>query len=62
MHYHWTNVVEGFEMPIQILIDGEKTWITPTTQIQKLKLPSKTSEFDIIEDFYVNYKKKGKLD
>jgi aminopeptidase N len=62
MHYRWTSVVDGFEMPIQILIDGEKTWITPTTQIQKLKLPSKTSEFDIIEDFYVNYKKKGKLD
>lgn len=62
MHYRWTNVVDGFEMPIQILIDGEKTWITASSKIQKLKLPSKTSEFDIVEDFYVNYKKKDKLD
>ena len=61
MYYRWNNVVDGFEMPLQILIDGEKTWITPTTKIQKLKLPSKTSEFDIVEDFYVNYKKKEKL-
>ena len=61
MHYRWTNVVDGFEMPIQILIDGEKKWITPTTTIQKLKLPSKESEFDIIEDFYVDYKKQSEL-
>jgi aminopeptidase N len=61
MHYRWTNVVNGFEMPIQILIDGEKTWITPTTKIQKLKLPSTKSEFEVIEDFYVNYKKRTKL-
>ena len=62
MHYRWTNVVDGFEMPIQILIDGEKKWITPTTTIQKLKLPSKESEFDIVEDFYVKYDKQNKLD
>ena len=62
MHYRWTNVEDGFEMPIQILIDGKKTWITPTTKIQKLKLPSKESEFDIIEDFYVEYDRQNKLD
>lgn len=62
MHYRWTNVVDGFEMPIQIMIDGEKKWITPTTTIQKLKLPSKQSEFDIIEDFYVEYDRQNKLD
>ena len=61
MHYRWTNVEDGFEMPIQILIDGKKTWITPTTKIQKLKLPSKESEFDIVEDFYVDYKKQSEL-
>lgn len=61
MHYRWTKVVDGFEMPIQIMIDGEKKWIKPTTTTQKLKLPSKESEFDIVEDFYVEYKKSGKL-
>ncbi|OUS21579.1 peptidase M1 [Nonlabens dokdonensis] len=62
MQYRWSNVVDNFEMPIQILIDGEKKWITPTTTIQKLKLPSKESEFDIIEDFYVEYDRQNKLD
>ncbi|PPK96224.1 peptidase M1-like protein [Nonlabens xylanidelens] len=61
LHYRWVDVVEGFEMPIQVLIDGEKTWITPTSKIQKMKLPSKKSEFEVIEDFYVKYKKRSKL-
>ncbi|MEP6278346.1 MAG: M1 family aminopeptidase, partial [Nonlabens ulvanivorans] len=61
LHYRWIDVVEGFEMPIQVLIDGEKTWITPSSKIQKMKLPSKKSEFEVIEDFYVKYKKRGKL-
>ncbi|MEN8815336.1 MAG: M1 family metallopeptidase [Nonlabens sp.] len=61
MHYRWTNVIDGFEMPIQILIDGKSKWITPSTKIQKLRLPSKESEFDTVEDFYVEYKKSGKL-
>ena len=62
LHYRWIDVVNDFKMPIQVLIDGEKTWITPTSKIQKMKLPSKKSEFEVIEDFYVKYKKKGKLD
>jgi len=61
MQHRWVDVVEGFEMPIQVLIDGEKTWITPSSKIQKLKLPSKKSVFEVVEDFYVNYKKISKL-
>jgi aminopeptidase N len=61
MQYRWVNVVEGFEMPLQILIDGKSEWITPSTKTKKLKLPSKNSEFEVIEDFYVNYKKRTKL-
>ena len=62
LHYRWIDVVEGFDMPIQVLIDGEKIWITPSSKIQKMKLPSKKSEFEVIEDFYVKYKKRSKLD
>lgn len=62
LHYRWVDVVDGFKMPIQVLIDGEKTWITPSSKIQKMKLPSKKSEFEVIEDFYVKYKKRSKLD
>ena len=62
LHYRWVDVVDGFKMPIQVLIDGEKTWITPSSKIQKMKLPSKKSEFEVIEDYYVKYKKRSKLD
>ncbi|WP_298950212.1 M1 family metallopeptidase [uncultured Nonlabens sp.] len=61
LHYRWVDVVNGFKMPIQILIDGEKTWITPSSKIQKMKLPSNKSEFEVVEDFYVKYKKRAKL-
>ncbi|AGC76961.1 peptidase M1-like protein [Nonlabens dokdonensis] len=62
MHYRWTNVVDGFEMPIQILIDGKSEWITPSTKIQKLKLPNSKAVLEVVEDFYVDYKLQNKLD
>lgn len=62
LHYRWVDVVDDFKMPIQVLIDGEKTWITPSSKIQKIKLPSKKSEFEVVEDYYVKYKKRSKLD
>ncbi|WP_405370645.1 M1 family metallopeptidase [Nonlabens sp. Asnod2-A12] len=61
LHYRWVDVVDGFKMPIQVLIDGKKVWITPSSKIQKMKLPSKKSDFEVVEDYYVKYKKRSKL-
>jgi aminopeptidase N len=61
MQYRWVDVIAGFEMPIQVRIDGKKTWITPSTKIQNFKFPSENTEFEVVVDFYVNYKKRTDL-
>jgi aminopeptidase N len=61
MQYRWVDVIAGFEMPIQVRIDGKKTWITPSTKIQNFKFPSENTEFEVVVDFYVNYKKRTNL-
>ncbi|WP_159024335.1 M1 family metallopeptidase [Formosa sp. L2A11] len=53
--YHWTNIVSGFEMPIQITLDGKEQWIHPTTAWKTQTVASKALEID--PDFYVEYKK-----
>lgn len=57
LQYRWNNVVIGFDMPIQILLDGDTQWIYPTKDWQTLKLNSNKSYFEIDSDFYVLSKK-----
>ncbi|MFB9054062.1 M1 family metallopeptidase [Formosa undariae] len=52
LNYHWTNIVSGFDMPIQVTIDGKSQWITPTEAWKSMPIKNKTLEVDI--DFYVN--------
>lgn len=38
--YRWVNVVDGFDMPIQIIYNkNELKWIYPTQKWKKVKLP-----------------------
>jgi aminopeptidase N len=57
VYYRWNHVVNGFEMPIQILIDGKKRWIQPSTKIQMLELTNKKAAFEVVQDFYIEYQK-----
>ena len=54
MHYRWTNVVENFNMPIEIIIDNSKRWIYPTEswKISNLNF----QKIDIDKDYYVKAK------
>ncbi|RAJ16865.1 M1 family metallopeptidase [Olleya aquimaris] len=54
--YKWSNTVEDFKMPIQVEIDGQTLWITPSIKNQTLKLKSNTSEIKIDRDFYIEVK------
>ncbi|MCX2745171.1 M1 family metallopeptidase [Mangrovivirga sp. M17] len=52
--YRWTRVVDGFDMPVDILIGNEKTRIYPTTEWQKLKLDDKDAKIDVATgQFYI---------
>ena len=56
LNYKWTNTVDGFVMPIQIEINGQSQWISPTSKNQTLKLKSKNSKVVVDKDFYITVK------
>ncbi|HTQ64780.1 MAG TPA: M1 family metallopeptidase [Puia sp.] len=55
--YRWTNVVQGFHMPVKINFGGIK-WIMPTEQWQKLSIKAEgDNTFTVDRNFYINLKK-----
>jgi aminopeptidase N len=53
--YRWTNVIDGFDMPVR-LTDG--TWLYPTTKEQKLKKDGlNAGNLTVDPNFYVQVKK-----
>jgi aminopeptidase N len=49
--YRYTNIVDGFDMPIEATIDGKLQWIFPSKEWKSLKV--KSSFFEVRRDFYV---------
>lgn len=57
INYRYTEVVDGFNMPLKVQInEGEKTWIRPTAQWQELKLDKEAKSISLDPNFYVIYK------
>ena len=54
LHYRWTNVVEGFEMPIEFESDKQWQWLYPTVSWQTKAINSSTITVD--EDYYIKTK------
>jgi len=55
LKYRYTDIVEGFDMPVQIIVDGNEKWIFPTSEWKKEKV--RGSEIKIDKDFYIDTKK-----
>ncbi len=52
LKYRWTDIVDDFDMPIQVEIDGKSEWLFPKAEWQTKKVSSE--DFKIDRDFYVN--------
>ena len=57
LNYRWTNIVDNFDMPVQVSIDEKVQWLFPKTNWKTLPLDSKKTSFSIDRDFYVEVKK-----
>jgi aminopeptidase N len=57
LKYRWTNCVEGFDMPIQVKVNGEEKWIFPKGVWSDILVDSKINTFEIDLDFYIASKK-----
>ena len=55
LKYRWTEIVEGFDMPIQIEVNDKSDWLFPKAEWQTKKITSKDIKID--RDFYINSKK-----
>lgn len=54
LHYRWTNVVEGFEIPIEFESNKQWQWLNPTVSWQTKAINSSTISVD--EDYYITTK------
>ncbi|WP_353779439.1 M1 family aminopeptidase [Winogradskyella sp. 3972H.M.0a.05] len=55
LKYRWTNIIDKFDMPVQVIIDGKSDWLFPNAEWKTKSI--KTESFEVDRDFYVNSKK-----
>ena len=51
LKYKWTNVVDGFEMPMEIIVDEKSKKIYPSSEWKEINLNSDNFSFD--KNYYV---------
>ncbi len=51
--FRWTNCVEGFDMPLEIIISGRNVNIKPTTKFSSIPLNDKSSKIEADPGYYV---------
>lgn len=56
LKYRWTNIVNGFDMPVQVTINGKEQWLFPKSEWKTMTLESKNTSFVVDPDFYVYLK------
>ncbi|WP_338731023.1 M1 family metallopeptidase [Mangrovimonas cancribranchiae] len=54
LKYRWTNIVDGFDMPIEVTIDNKKHWLYPNANWKTTTI--KGDAIIVDEDFYVKKK------
>ncbi|MEJ2162637.1 MAG: M1 family aminopeptidase, partial [Robiginitalea sp.] len=62
LEYHWINgtleyryrdIVQDFDMPVRVIIDGKGHWIFPSSEWNKTDFTTQPSTFEVDPNFYV---------
>lgn len=57
VNYRWTNIVDGFDMPVKIIIgEQDQKWIYPKAEWQTLKISLNKTPISIDKNFYIDVK------
>ncbi|XCF07673.1 M1 family metallopeptidase [Tamlana crocina] len=56
LKFRWNNVVENFDMPVQISINGKEQWLFPKQAWNTLTAEENIETFKVDDDFYVESK------
>jgi len=54
LSYRFINIVDGFQMPIEVEINEEKQWLYPTADWKKMEINS--TKINIDRNFYIDHK------
>ncbi len=57
--YRWSNVVEDFQLPVRVTLDGVSKWITPSQDWKKLATNTVVQRFSVDPNFYVYVEQKN---
>ena len=52
--YEWANVVEGFNMPVRVNINGKEILLKPTEETQTFNSDSEIKTFEVDRNFYID--------
>ncbi|MBA6151250.1 M1 family metallopeptidase [Gelidibacter maritimus] len=55
LKYRWTNIVDGFEMPVKVSINGAEKWLYPKADWSLTLI--KTDDLSVSSDFYITVNK-----
>ncbi|MCF7561347.1 M1 family metallopeptidase [Sabulilitoribacter multivorans] len=53
LKYRWTNIVDKFDMPVQVTIDEKEQWLYPKADWKTMPLNSNNTTLIVDRDFYV---------
>ena len=54
LKYRYTDIVEGFDMPLQVMAAGGERWIFPEREWKTTDFGSRPEDFRVSADFYVD--------
>ena len=57
--YKWSNVVDGFSIPIKVFINSSSQWIRPTSRWKKLLSDKNINSFSVDNNFYIERENKS---
>ncbi|MEC3908321.1 M1 family metallopeptidase [Tamlana sp. 2201CG12-4] len=57
LKYRWVNIVDKFDMPIQVKINNKEQWLFPKAEQHVLTTESAILSFEVDNDFYIATKK-----
>ncbi len=55
LKYRWINIVDNFDMPIQVIIDDKEQWLFPNAEWKTMPIKNKILKID--PDFYIEVNK-----
>ncbi|TCK68891.1 peptidase M1-like protein [Winogradskyella wandonensis] len=55
LKYRYVNIVKGFDMPVEVKIDGKPKWLFPNSEWKTMAIDN--DDFIVDRDFYINLSK-----